>query len=77
MKFLKVAAAIVTLLPFLTHACLTDSSLPYCNRTDDHVTTTDEVCLAVFDALDKIDDLCNKDEIVSLYKTWCMYVWQK
>lgn len=81
MKFLKAAVvllATMTLLPFLTHADSmgnTNSSLPYCNGTDDNpVTTTDDVCLALYEALNDIDDLCVKGDIVSwLPQTLCMY----
>lgn len=71
MKFLKATVATVatmTLLPFLIHTSAmeaTNSSLPYCNRTDDNSTTAGEVCLAIYNALNKIDDLCSEGEIVS------------
>lgn len=72
MKLIEAAVvvAITTLVPFLAHATsmnTTDSSLPYCNNTDeDRVTTSGEVCTAIFDALNKIDDLCTQKGIVSL-----------
>ena len=78
MKFLKAAVALAAtmmiLVPNLTHANSmndTDSSLPaYCNRTDDYpVTTTDEVCVVLFDGLNEIDDLCSQDGMVSRLDT--------
>ena len=72
MKFLKAAVVLLPtmmiLVPTLTHANSTDatnSSLPYCNRTDDRpVTTIDEVCNALFDGLNEIDDVCSQDGMV-------------
>lgn len=73
MRFLKAAVALVATMmisvPIATHAnfmnATTNSSLPYCNRTDDPVTTTGEVCDAIFDGLNELDDLCSQDGIVS------------
>ena len=72
MKFLKAAVALVATMmifvPTVTHANFTNatnSSLPYCNRTDDRpVTTINEVCDALFDGLNEIDDLCSQDGMV-------------
>ena len=73
MKFLKAAVVLLLptmmiLLPTLTDANsmdATNSSLPYCNRTDDRpVTTIDEVCNAIFYGLNEIDDLCSQDGMV-------------
>lgn len=70
MEFLKAAVvAIMTLLLILT--CVssmnaTNSSLSYCNQAGDPpVTTTGEVCNAIFDSMGEIDDLCADDEVVS------------
>ena len=72
MNFIEAVVALVgtmTLLPFLAHADsmdFTNSSLPYCNRTDDHpMITTSEVCLAAFNAMNEIEDLCMQGGLVS------------
>ena len=73
MNFIGVVVALVatmTMLPFLAQASsmdTTNSSLPYCNRTDDHpVITTTEVCSAAFNALNEIEDLCIQGGLVSI-----------
>ena len=75
MKFLKAAVALVAtmmiVVPTVTranfmNATTTNSSLPYCNRTDDRpVITIGEVCDTLFDGLNEIDDLCSQDGMVS------------
>ena len=71
MKFLKGTVALVVmiiLLPTFIYANsmnTSDSSLPYCNRTvDDPEMQINEVCIALFDGLNEIDDLCSQDEMV-------------
>lgn len=71
MKFLEAIVALVAvtaMLPFLTCASSmeTSSSLHYCNTTGDRVVTTGEVCQAIFEGLDEIDEFCNQDGMVCL-----------